>query len=135
MAGIVDTSAIVALERRGLLRSRDLSQLLGDDLAIASITASELLVGVHRTQVFALKRERVRAMEWVIGQLPVLPFGLAEARIHAGLYAELTTRGQRIGAHDLIIAATALAHDRAVLTKNLREFQRVPGLNVHDVTW
>lgn len=134
MAGLVDTSAIVTLERRGLLLNGDLSALPDGELAIASITVSELLVGLHRTRSDELRRRRERGVEWVIAQLPVLPFGIVEARLHASLNAELMARGQRIGDHDLIIAATALAHDYAVFTHNLREFQRVPGLTVHEVT-
>lgn len=135
MAGLVDTSAIVALERRGLLNNGDLSALPEGELAIASITVSQLLVGIHRTRSVDLRSRRERGVEWVIAQLPILPFGVAEARIHARLNAELMGRGQRIGDHDLIIAATALAHDYAVFTQNLREFQRVPGLTVHEVAW
>jgi predicted nucleic acid-binding protein len=52
------------------------------------------------------------------------------ARIHASIYAELATKGEMIGAHDLIIAATARFHDLAVLTDNVKEFSRVPGLRV-----
>ncbi len=135
MAGLVDTSAIVALERRGLLNNGDLSALPEGELAIASITVSELLVGIYRTRSVDLRSRRERGVEWVIVQLPILPFGVTEARIHARLNAELMGRGQRIGDHDLIIAATALAHGYAVFTQNLREFQRVPGLTVLEVAW
>lgn len=64
--------------------------------------------------------------------MPVLPFTLATARIHAPLHADLQSRGLLIGAHDLIIAATAREHGHAVLTTNRRVFDRVPGLTVLD---
>ncbi len=50
--------------------------------------------------------------------------------IHAEVYASLANNGKIIGAHDLIIAATAIAHDHALLTTNQEEFNRVPGLKV-----
>jgi predicted nucleic acid-binding protein len=59
-----------------------------------------------------------------------MPFGLLEARRHAQLWAELTRKGKMIGAHDLIIAATALAHDFHLATLNATEFRRVPGLKL-----
>ncbi len=61
-------------------------------------------------------------------RLPVLGFYAEEARVHAGLFAQLSKKGQLIGAHDLIIAATAIVHNCALLTANLQEFEKVPGL-------
>ncbi|MBV9818664.1 MAG: hypothetical protein JOZ07_09975 [Solirubrobacterales bacterium] len=52
------------------------------------------------------------------------------ARAHADLWAHLVDRGQLIGAHDLWIAATAIAHGFAVATGNADDLQRVPGLLV-----
>ena len=66
----------------------------------------------------------------MISGFNVLNFTVAAARLHAELYAELAKKGQLIGAHDLIIAATALCHDLAILTDNVQEFSRVPGLRV-----
>jgi predicted nucleic acid-binding protein len=62
--------------------------------------------------------------------IPVLPFGLPEARRHAELWAELARTGTVIGPHDLLIAATALAQGHALVTLNQREFGRVPGLRL-----
>ena len=75
------------------------------------------------------KRVRRSAfVESVLAKIPVLSFKTEEARVHAGLFATLSKQGQRIGAHDLIIAATAIVHNCAVLTENIKEFERVPGL-------
>jgi tRNA(fMet)-specific endonuclease VapC len=52
------------------------------------------------------------------------------ARVHADVWAQLAGKGQLIGAHDLWIAATALAHGMSIATGNADEFQRVPGLRV-----
>lgn len=60
----------------------------------------------------------------------MLPFTLDVARIHAQLCADLDAQGQTIGANDVIIAATALAHDLTVITGNVRHFERVAGLRV-----
>lgn len=52
------------------------------------------------------------------------------ARVHAQLWADLEARGQSLAAHDLWIAATALAHGFGVFTNDRRGFDRVGGLRV-----
>ena len=64
-----------------------------------------------------------------------MEFDLRVALIHAQLWVELASAGQLIGAHDLMIAATAVAHGYAVLTDNLRDFNRVPGLEIRQPGW
>lgn len=51
-------------------------------------------------------------------------------RVHAGIWAQLAEAGNVIGAHDLWIAATAIAHGLSIATRNQTDFQRVPGLRV-----
>jgi predicted nucleic acid-binding protein len=97
---------------------------------IASITASELLVGVHRANSEARRVRRSAFVEAVLETIPVLDFGIEAARVHAQITAWLAARGELIGPYDLIIAATALSHGYPVMTANTREFQRVPGLDV-----
>jgi len=63
-----------------------------------------------------------------LAKIPVWGFETEEARVHAGLFAFLAKQGKMIGAHDLIIAATAVVHNCAVLTENFKEFEKVPGL-------
>jgi tRNA(fMet)-specific endonuclease VapC len=88
------------------------------------------LVGVHLANSQARRNQRQAFVEGVLMLFPVLDFSASSARIHAELYASLRQKGKLIGAHDLIIAATALQHGFAVLTVNVREFKRISGLNV-----
>ncbi len=62
--------------------------------------------------------------------LMVLPFDAESARIRAALWVDLRSRGISVGERDLQIAATALAHGHDVLTGNVAEFSRIPGLRV-----
>jgi predicted nucleic acid-binding protein len=71
--------------------------------------------------------------ESILAAVPVLSFDLRVARVHAGLATQLAAAGQPIGAHDLLIGATALAHNAAVFTANLRDFRRIPGLVVQQL--
>lgn len=103
--------------------------------ALSSVPASELLVGVRRTALGERQRRRAAFVASVLSEMTVLPFDLVAARVHAGLLADLLAVGRPIGASDLFIAATALAHGYDVLTFNVREFARVPGLVVHRPEW
>ncbi len=97
---------------------------------LTAITALELLAAVHRAVAPERRRQREAFVDWLLDHLPVLPFDLPAARDHARLGADMDAVGLRIGANDLLIAATALAHGHAELTYNLRHFERVPRLVV-----
>lgn len=66
----------------------------------------------------------------VLTRMTPMPIAAHVARVHAEIWARLATDGARIGAHDLWIAATAVAHGMAGATLNARHFERVPGLQV-----
>ncbi|MFN2120942.1 MAG: type II toxin-antitoxin system VapC family toxin [Anaerolineales bacterium] len=97
---------------------------------ISTITASELLVGVHRAESKARRLKRSAFVESILAAIPVLDFTLETARVHAEIKAALYVLGQTLGANDLIIAATALSSGHAVLTTDVDDFVRVPGLRV-----
>ena len=128
MALLIDASVVISLERRGFASSDVNVVAPGESLAIATMTVAELLVGVHRAETPARRLQRETYVEGVLSLLPLVPFDLAAARTHARVWADLAARGTPIGPNDLVIAATALAHGYEVLTDNLREFARVPGL-------
>jgi len=127
MGLMLDTNVFIYSERSGNATDFSKWEEYGD-VYISAITVSELIVGVHYANSDARKARRSAFVESVLGKLPVLGFNTEEARVHAGLFATLTKQGQIIEAHDLIIAATAIVHNCAVLTENIKEFERVPGL-------
>lgn len=129
MAQLIDTSVFILLERR---RVRLDALPIGDDesVALASITASELLMGVHRAETPERRIRREAFVERLLDTIPVLPFTLPVARLYARLSHDLQRQGLPIGAHDTMIAATALVHGYQLLTDNLRHFERIEGLRV-----
>lgn len=130
MGVVLDTSVLVAAER-GAVRFEALLESLGEEpVAVAAITASELLHGCHRAKDAGVRARRAAFVDALLDAVPVLPFGLPEARRHAELWAGLARAGKVIGPHDLLIAATALAQGHALVTSNRREFGRVPGLRL-----
>lgn len=128
MAVLIDTDLLVDLER-GVV-SPEVENAMGEEhRAISVITVSELLHGVHR--VSGARRARRRAfVEHLLGGMRAVEITEQTARVHADVWAQLAAKGQLIGAHDLWIAATALAHGMGLATGNADEFQRIPGLRV-----
>jgi tRNA(fMet)-specific endonuclease VapC len=100
-----------------------------EERAISVVTVSELLHGVHRAS--GATRARRRAfVEHVLAGLEAVPVTETVGRVHAEVWADLTGRGRSVGAHDLWIAATALAHGFGVATSDRAEFARIRGLRV-----
>jgi len=137
---VLDTTVFIALERavRGLPFSDAMSGVaarlegqLGDseEVAMAAITASELLHGVHRaTEEHRGRREAF--VEAVLTAIPVLAFDLLVARVHARLWSALAQGGVDVGAHDRIVAATAISAGWRVATGDIRHFSPVTELDV-----
>src|SRR5690348_10258804 len=69
-------------------------------------------------------------LEHLLALLDVLPFGAAEATVAARVRADLELAGTPIGALDTLIAGTALRHGATLVTRNVKEFQRIDGLAV-----
>jgi tRNA(fMet)-specific endonuclease VapC len=122
---ILDTGTLVAIERGKL----DVDAVLGaDDAAIASVTAMELLVGVERADA-AHRQARSVHVEAVLASLPIEDYTLAVARIHARLAVEAMSKGKKRSAYDLMIAATAAATSRILLTTDGKaEFDQLAGV-------
>lgn len=145
MGTLLDATVFIELERavRRLPPGSAMAEVSGrleeqlgpdEEVGIAAITASELLHGVHR----AAPEHRVRReafVEAVLAAFPPLPFGLLAARAHARIWAELAAAGQDVGAHDRLVAATAVTVGWRVGTANLRHFNRIAGLDILAVTF
>lgn len=132
MGVLIDASILIEHERGRL----DLGHLLvgreREEHFLSTITASELLHGVHRARDAAHRSRRSAWVEAVLDRFPLLTVDLATARAHARLWAELAAEGRVIGPHDLWLAATCIAHGLALATANVREFRRVRGLDIED---
>jgi len=122
---ILDSTVLIAVERRGHRLAAMLTD--DDDVAVAALTAAELLVGVALAD--PKHRELRRAfVDDVLSVLPVETYDLDVARVHAALLAHTRRSGRPRGAHDLIIAATAVARRRDVVSEDGAGFEDLPGV-------
>ena len=130
MGVILDSSEIIALERRRGLVESLVDGREDEPFGISVVTVSELLHGVERADTETRKIRRQAFVEKIIEMIPVFPFDTGVARIYARIWATLMQRGFTVGAHDLIIAATAISLDYTVITANRRDFEKIEGLRM-----
>jgi tRNA(fMet)-specific endonuclease VapC len=125
---VLDTDICIwVLRRIEPLRSR-VAGSSPADLAVTSITEAELLYGALNSSDPVGNSARVTT--FLSGLAGRLPFESEAAQRHTQIRFAL--RSLLIGERDLIIASTALAHGSVLVTHNVREFSRVPGLSVED---
>ena len=122
---ILDTGVLIAIERGKL----DVDAVLGaDDACIATITAMELLVGVERADE-ARKTARAAHVEALLSSLPIETYNLNVARVHAQLAVEAMSKGRPRSAYDMMVAATAAATSRVLLTTDAKAgFDQLTGV-------
>lgn len=124
---LLDTTFLIDAERS----DQELSRLISDEdeTAIAAITVAELLVGVEMASA-ERKEARQGFVNALVDSIPVLDYDLKVAAAHAALLAHVRTSGKPRGAHDLIIAATARANHRTVISADRSAFADLPGVAV-----
>lgn len=128
MRYLLDANAVIAAlnEPAGTV-SRRLHACVPADVGVSAIVMHELWFGAFKSQ----RRERNLALVDAL-RFEVLPLDTEDAR-HAGeIRALLALRGTPIGAYDILIAGQARARGLTLVTRNLREFDRVPGLLVEN---
>lgn len=129
LAWMLDTNALSELIcNPGGPMTRRLAGEAPGAVCTSIVVACELRFGARR-KGSAMLAQRV---EQLLAALPVLPFDEPADEHYADIRASLERAGTPIGSHDLFIAAHARSRDLTLVTHNLREFARVPGLKVAD---
>ncbi len=106
-----------------------LMQFSPQEIGISAIVVSELQYGVAKSSQSERNRQLLAAF---LRPFQIVPYDAAAAEAYGIVRADLEKRGQPIGREDLLIAAHALAADRALVTNNEAEFKRVPNLRVEN---
>ena len=99
------------------------------EVGISSVTLAELRYGVEKSA--KVEKNRL-ALEMLTSSLQVLPFDSFAAERYGSIRAHLEKNGKLIGPMDLLIAAHASSMNWTLVTNNLKEFKRVPDLNLEN---
>ncbi len=108
---------------------RRIESLRPDNLALCSVVKAELLYSAVKSGRSAENFAKLRRF---FARFPSLPFDDAAAEVYGRIRARLERVGSPIGPNDLLIAATALAHQRTLVTHNQDEFGRIEELDLED---
>ena len=128
MRFLLDTNIVIALLNDATSRpAQRLREESPTEVAISSIVAHELYYGAFKS---ARSQNNLRLVDAL--QFPVLEFDREDARQAGAIRALLAGQGKPIGPYDALIAGQALARNLILVTSNLREFERVPGLAVEN---
>ena len=126
---LLDTNIVIYVLKR---RPVEVLATFNDNasrMAISSITLAELLHGAEKSSRVS---ENLAVVEDFCSRLDVLPYGPKAAQHYGAIRAALEKRGQPIGVNDIHIAAHARSEGLVLVTNNMGEFLRVPGLEVEN---
>jgi predicted nucleic acid-binding protein len=131
---IIDSSAVIAGERRGHTVRQILEQFKADygeiEFGLSVVTIVELTHGVQRAGTDERSCRRQAFIDELIRDIPIYPVNIDTARLAGRIEGDQAAGGVRIAFEDLLIAATALQLGFGVATGNIRHFQAIPGLTV-----
>lgn len=130
MKYLLDTNTCVRyLNGRAPALRQKMLTVADTDCAVSAVTKAEMFAGSARSQVPKQSRARQDAF---FARFTSLPFDDAAADEFGRIRATLEAAGTPIGPYDMQIAAIALVHNLIVITHNVREFERVAGLQIED---
>ena len=129
LAYMLDTNICIYVMKTYPPHLRDKFNALAEQLCMSSITLGELCYGVEKS---ARPTENRQALDQFTARLDVLSFDDKAAAHYGQLRAELERAGTPCGAHDMQIGAHARSEGLIVVTNNVREFARMPGLRVEN---
>lgn len=129
LAYMLDTNICIYVMKTYPTSVREKFNQLAEQLCISSITLGELHYGAEKS---ARRAENLVAIEHFAARLEVLPFGDKAAAHYGQLRAELERAGTPCGSHDVQIGAHARSEGLIVVTNNMREFARMPGIRAEN---
>jgi len=131
---VLDSSVVIEAERQRLDVARFLKHIaaqIGErEAALCSISVAELAHGIHRADTPERRQARRTFLDDLKATVPVYPITGETAELVGKINAESSQKGIIIPFDDLLIGACALEHSCAIITRNVRHFQMIPGLNV-----
>ena len=127
MKFLLDSPAVMALLGGHALFLLKLKRHRPADFGIAAIAAHRLYYGACKSRRAAEHLAQIEAL-----QFPVVEFDREDARQAGAVAAALAKAGAPLGPHDVLVAGQALARQLTLVTRDVRQFERIPGLQVED---
>ena len=126
---LLDTNIVIYVLKRRPIEVLETFNANAERMAISAITLAELMHGAEKSRHV---EQNLATVEDFCSRLEVLPYGAKAAQHYGSIRAALEKQGLPIGVNDLHIAAHARSEGLALVTNNLSEFARVPGLVVEN---
>lgn len=121
---VVDTDVVIDFFNGLSPGAEVMSKLIsGQEVALTSISVFELYAGIEG-------KRRLSQIETLIQGVTILPLDVIEAVIAGKIYTQLKSKGQLVGTHDILIAATCVANTLPLYTKNVAHFLRMEDIQV-----
>ena len=131
---VLDSSILIAAERRRMRPEQAIETVqktVGEvPIVLCSLTIAEIGLGIYRADTPETRNRRRKFLDELKATVPVYPVTEATAEIVARIGGDQAAKGHNLPLGDLIIGACALELGYAVGTSNLRDFSRIPGLNI-----
>jgi tRNA(fMet)-specific endonuclease VapC len=126
---MLDTNICIYVVKNYPPKLRERFNRLAEQLCISTVTLAELHYGAEKS---ARRLDNLEAIRQFVARLGILPFSAAAAAHYGEIRAALERVGTPAGAYDMLIAGHARSEGMTVVTNNLREFERMPGVRAEN---
>lgn len=128
---LIDTNIVIYCLKGNEVVTKNLLRHLNDPISISMVTLMELYYGAYKSQRVASNLAKIKALESAI---EIIPLGKEVVEVFGMYKAKLERSGNPLDDFDLILAASALAHNLILVTNNIKHFRRFEGLKIADWT-
>jgi tRNA(fMet)-specific endonuclease VapC len=132
---VLDSSTIITAERKKFAVDQLIEAIQAAhgerlELSLSPVTVAELVHGIYRARTPEIRQRRRAYVEELVALLPVHPVTKQTAFLVGQIQGEEAAKGNVLPFNDLIIAAAAIEQGYAILTENVRHFEKIPGIKV-----
>lgn len=131
---VLDSSIVITAERRSLPVPQLIEAIHAShgeiELSLSPVTVAELVHGIYRAKTADIGQRRREFVNEIVELLPLHPIGLQTGYLVGQIEGQEAARGNVLPFNDLLIAAAAIEQGYAILTENMRHFEKIPGVRV-----
>jgi predicted nucleic acid-binding protein len=131
---VLDSSIVITAERRSLSVPdlvESIQAAFGEiEVSLSPVTVAELVHGIYRTRTPEASQRRREYIQELVNLVPLYPITLRTAYMVGQIEGQEAVKGNTLPFNDLLIAVAAIEQGYAVLTENLRHFEKIPGVQV-----